>query len=499
MGSIDSLNDLANALEVFFKGLSECGFLNSYSVQLQVATVDFVVQIKFHCLMYQFMKTLQALLSRTNIPGHESYLDVGVQTPSDFNSVFIEVKQSDVNEHHVSDQLGSLVEACVFEKSGDAIDWADPEASENMKADQNATFVVQSNGNGTSTDIIVTCHPATLAAITGENIVASTESIIQETDEKKLALPCDSVDNFRNSPVNTQEIITVDSVADRDLPICERTKNLNICKERFIEVNNSETLVVQSEGGNEIKSLNTDMNPLILKTYIEEETVLNDNLSVMHIVVASDNSDKPSVNVKTEKEKRKPFKCKDCDKSFTTTQSLEVHSSRKHVAKEQCDMCPRSFSSIQSLQEHCRLEHGGMGCFNCLLCNRRFMTKLSYKRHMDTHVGKKEAVCDMCGKTFSRADYLNKHYMTHSGARPLSCSQCPRKFISSSHLKNHEKTHTGEREHLCKICPKSFSRADKLKEHTLRHLNIKRFHCTVCKRTYAEKRDLTKHMRAHEK
>ncbi|GLG98496.1 Dendritic arbor reduction protein 1 [Gryllus bimaculatus] len=446
MGSIDSLNDLANALEVFFKGLSECGFLNSYSVQLQVATVDFVVQIKFHCLMYQFMKTLQALLSRTNIPGHESYLDVGVQTPSDFNSVFIEVKQSDVNEHHVSDQLGSLVEACVFEKSGDAIDWADPEASENMKADQNATFVVQSNGNGTSTDIIVTCHPATLAAITGENIVASTESIIQETDEKKLALPCDSVDNFRNSPVNTQEIITVDSVADRDLPICERTKNLNICKERFIEVNNSETLVVQSEGGNEIKSLNTDMNPLILKTYIEEETVLNDNLSVMHIVVASDNSDKPSVNVKTEKEKRKPFKCKDCDKSFTTTQSLEVHSSRKHVAKEQCDMCPR-----------------------------------------------------MCGKTFSRADYLNKHYMTHSGARPLSCSQCPRKFISSSHLKNHEKTHTGEREHLCKICPKSFSRADKLKEHTLRHLNIKRFHCTVCKRTYAEKRDLTKHMRAHEK
>lgn len=53
------------------------------------------------------------------------------------------------------------------------------------------------------------------------------------------------------------------------------------------------------------------------------------------------------------------------------------------------------FNCVQSLQEHCRKDHNGVGCFKCSLCDKRFMTKLSYNRHMDTHEGKKDAICDV--------------------------------------------------------------------------------------------------------
>jgi len=62
---------------------------------------------------------------------------------------------------------------------------------------------------------------------------------------------------------------------------------------------------------------------------------------------------------------------------------------------------------MQSLQEHCRTEHGGRGCFNCQLCGKPFMTKLSYRRHMNTHGGKKGAVCDVSLFSYTRWNCIN--------------------------------------------------------------------------------------------
>jgi uncharacterized Zn-finger protein len=66
---------------------------------------------------------------------------------------------------------------------------------------------------------------------------------------------------------------------------------------------------------------------------------------------------------------------------------------------------------MQSLQEHCQAKHGGRGCFNCVLCDKDFMTKLSYRRHMNTHGGKKGAVCDvsLCQVRMNE----NASYMEH--------------------------------------------------------------------------------------
>ncbi|KAG8227441.1 hypothetical protein J437_LFUL000450, partial [Ladona fulva] len=71
--SVDSVTDLACILEIFFKGLSECGVLSTYSVQLQTAISDVTVHLKFCQHVYQIMKSLQVLLQRiSRLPGGKS-------------------------------------------------------------------------------------------------------------------------------------------------------------------------------------------------------------------------------------------------------------------------------------------------------------------------------------------------------------------------------------------------------------------------------------------
>ncbi|KAJ9593966.1 hypothetical protein L9F63_014607 [Diploptera punctata] len=112
--------------------VAECGLLTTYSVQLQGSAVDFPVQIKFQFLLLQFVRSLQNVLVK--IPGQELIREVGTQTSEqcDFSS---------------AGNVGSLV----FTPTQDHLSWPDDMA--------------QSKALATTTDIIVTCHPATLAAI----------------------------------------------------------------------------------------------------------------------------------------------------------------------------------------------------------------------------------------------------------------------------------------------------------------------------------------------
>lgn len=55
----------------------------------------------------------------------------------------------------------------------------------------------------------------------------------------------------------------------------------------------------------------------------------------------------------------KPFKCPECDKSFVTQSSLEVHS-RSHSGLKPyfCDICNKKFSERGKLNRHLKLHSG---------------------------------------------------------------------------------------------------------------------------------------------
>nr|CAD7590920.1 unnamed protein product [Timema genevievae] len=433
-----------------------------------------------------------------------------------------------------TESLGSLVEACVFSDSETPPPWCGVEQA--CKGDMTSNFIAQAATSLGTADIIVTCHPATLAAFTAHNFVTNTASIIGNGSIKvELLGTCEEISSNENKPdpacpagfVPSDETVNVGknvsfSSGSESLEEKEREERNN-CESRVTSTTVTESsafptnvcsqlptnILIKSNADtreSECVTFENSEEATSLDTTKQTELALDETTSVMHVVVASTNETKQTSEETNSGSKTgcdttvvstASFVCNFCQKTFETVNLLESHMAI-HRNKGQCDLCPQKFSSVQGLQEHCRAEHYGTGCFICTACGRRFMTKFSYKRHARTHGGKKGAVCDMCGKAFSRPDYLQKHYMTHSGVRPLQCTSCPKRFVTSSQLRTHEKTHNGLREHVCYICNKGFIRTDKLKDHMLRHLNIKRHQCSVCKKDYAEKRDLARHFKVHD-
>ena len=85
---------------------------------------------------------------------------------------------------------------------------------------------------------------------------------------------------------------------------------------------------------------------------------------------------------------------------------------------------------------------------------------------MIMHTTIKNWICDYCGSRFGARNVLTRHVMSHI---PLSfaCSKCPRKFTQSDSLKRHLKTHAGILNEICEICKKGFSTKETLSMHII--------------------------------
>ena len=111
------------------------------------------------------------------------------------------------------------------------------------------------------------------------------------------------------------------------------------------------------------------------------------------------------------------YKCDQCDKDFSTSHGLEVHTRRAHsseVRPYSCDLCSKTFGHALSLAQH-RSTHTQGRCFQC----------------------------SICGKSFKRSSTLSTHLLIHSDTRPYSCLHCGKRFHQKSDMKKHTYIHTG--------------------------------------------------------
>ncbi|KAJ8336745.1 hypothetical protein SKAU_G00379650 [Synaphobranchus kaupii] len=132
--------------------------------------------------------------------------------------------------------------------------------------------------------------------------------------------------------------------------------------------------------------------------------------------------------------------------------------------------------------------------FCCSLCDRKFATKLSMRRHMGIHKGEKPHQCPHCHYSTRLKASLVQHLRVHTGEKPFKCSQCPYASIDGSSLRRHARTHTQEKPHHCQHCTYSSIQKKSLDLHVRRHHTGESFPCHLCRYSTPDRQLLHRHL-----
>ncbi|XP_012987456.2 zinc finger protein 3 homolog isoform X2 [Esox lucius] len=135
----------------------------------------------------------------------------------------------------------------------------------------------------------------------------------------------------------------------------------------------------------------------------------------------------------------------------------------------------------------------GIKEFCCALCNRKFSTRLTMRRHMGIHQEDKPFECPHCQYSTRLKASLVQHLRVHTGEKPFKCPQCPYASIDSSSLRRHSRTHTQERPYCCPYCPYSSIQKKSLDLHARRHHTGESFPCHLCPYTTPDRQLLLRH------
>ncbi|XP_047569475.1 zinc finger protein 300-like isoform X1 [Lutra lutra] len=135
--------------------------------------------------------------------------------------------------------------------------------------------------------------------------------------------------------------------------------------------------------------------------------------------------------------------------------------------------------------------------YKCSECDKTFSHKSRLIEHHRSHTGEKPYGCKECGKSFSRKSCLIIHFRTHTGEKPYGCGECGKAFFQKSHLILHQRTHTGEKPYKCSECGKAFSQNSCLIIHKRTHMGKKPYECSECGKTFSQKANLIRHHRIH--
>lgn len=143
------------------------------------------------------------------------------------------------------------------------------------------------------------------------------------------------------------------------------------------------------------------------------------------------------------------YECPHCGMKFIRSARLRghmrVHMQRSSIQSKageskpfRCDQCNKDFTSTQSWQIH--LELHKRNPFWCLSCARGFSDEKSLDKHLQSH-NEKPHICNVCHKGFQRAAQLINHYKSHIGTKPYQCSLCGRSFTFPGNLMTHRQRH----------------------------------------------------------
>lgn len=209
-----------------------------------------------------------------------------------------------------------------------------------------------------------------------------------------------------------------------------------------------------------------------------------------------------------------PYLCKICHKRFPTSISLADHNSTVNCSTKKpypCRFCNKILQSSSGLQKHLR-QHSKLD-YQCLLCERQYVSKKSLSRHeANCHALDRQNKCEFCEKSYYSLFSLRNHiYRMHrdNGNNnktdqniTYKCELCEKVFKQKMSLDRHRKYkhELAEKFFLCDICSKTFITYVDIKRHILNvHSNIRNFVCNICDMRFGQEATLKRHVNLHMK
>ena len=221
-------------------------------------------------------------------------------------------------------------------------------------------------------------------------------------------------------------------------------------------------------------------------------------------------------HIQSQHEKKKNFKCKECEMSFITDSARYKHTVRMHTRGPDgqqiefiCELCGKSLNNSLQLYHHTyqhsltkrsvkRPSKSVPKQHVCRYCGQDYAFKWVLYKHMRTHeeYGKELPYVCPCGKRFLFKSVFLSHQSIHSVDKPFPCSKCNKCFKTKNLLYHHlTKTHETVRPYVCSLCGNTFKQSHHLAQHMVHHSDARPFACTLCEKTYKVKHDLKLHCR----
>ncbi|KAM8877864.1 uncharacterized protein znf710b isoform 2-T2 [Synchiropus picturatus] len=193
----------------------------------------------------------------------------------------------------------------------------------------------------------------------------------------------------------------------------------------------------------------------------------------------------------------KPHACPHCGKLFKQPSHLQTHLlTHQGTRPHKCTVCKKGFTQTSHLKRH-MLQHTDVKPYSCRFCRRGFAYPSELRAHETSHQGPHTFQCTECNKSFAYRSQLQNHLLKHQSPRPYTCTQCGLEFVQLHHLRQHSLTHKGMKGHKCDVCSREFTLSANLKRHMLIHNSVRPFQCHVCFKSFIQKQTLKTHMIVH--
>lgn len=205
------------------------------------------------------------------------------------------------------------------------------------------------------------------------------------------------------------------------------------------------------------------------------------------------------------------FKCKSCEKNFSSLSNLRTHITQSHIAqtKYQCDKCGKQLNLRYRLTAHIKehlvktLKQKSPEVFVCAEpnCEKPFSAKKGLDSHMKNchNLLRETFSCEICGKQLMKRHSLREHIKnTHAeGTQKIQCNICQHYIKNEYAMKKHLYRHK-QMEQKCEYCAKKCSTKAALRSHLrMKHLLKRTFECHFCDKKFKQNIDLNEHEATH--